>query len=132
MPFDDSFLTPDPAGRARILPILDAALEAVDPFRATQSFLAVEGNILSVADCTYDLSSFRRIFVVGAGKAGAPMALAIEAALGGRINDGLVVVKTGHVAATQHVRLVEASHPMPDNAGVEAGRQNLGPGRICR
>jgi hydroxypyruvate reductase len=45
--------------------------------------------------------------------------------LGDRISDGLVVVKTGHSAPTQHVEIVEASHPRPDAAGVAAGERIL-------
>lgn len=123
--FDSSILRPNPDERQRILSVLDAALDAVDPFAAVQNFLRREGDTLTVAEGTYDLRRFRRVFVIGAGKAAAPMAQAVEAALGERISDGLVVTKYEHSGPTERVRVVEAGHPTPDAAGVEAGRQVL-------
>ncbi len=125
MLFQSSVLTPSPAVRGPILSILEAALDAVDPRRATELMLARTKDILLVDQYSYDLAQFRRVLVVGAGKAGAPMVQAVETVLGDRISDGLVVVKTGHTAATRHVRLVEAGHPIPDASGVEAGGRIL-------
>ncbi len=125
MPFDPVVLLPNQTQRQPILTILQAALSAVDPFSATQSYLRRQGNRLTVGDRDYDLDRYARVFVIGAGKAGAPMAQAVEAALGDRIADGLVVVKTGHTGPTQSVKLAEASHPTPDQAGVDAGMRIL-------
>ncbi|GIV76755.1 glycerate kinase [Litorilinea aerophila] len=125
MPFDPSVLRPNPELRATILQILEAGLKAVDPAAATRRFLQREGHRLTVAGRTYDLDRYRHIYVIGAGKAGAPMAQAVEAVLGDRLTGGLVVVKTGHAGPTHTVELVEASHPRPDEAGVEAGRRIL-------
>ncbi len=125
MPFDPSVLQPNPAQRAAILDILNAGLAAVDPLLATQRFLQRDGNRLTVGERTYDLDRYARVFVIGAGKAGAPMAQAVESVLGDRIDRGLVVVKTGHTGPTQIVECAEASHPRPDAAGVEAGARIL-------
>jgi len=123
MPFDPSVLAPNPTVRQPILDILQAALTAVDPFAAVKRALHREGDILAVGNRRYALSEYRRIFVVGAGKAGAPMTQAVESTLGERISGGLVVVKTDHSGPTQYTPIVEASHPTPDAAGVEAGRE---------
>jgi glycerate 2-kinase len=125
MAFHPSVLAPNPGQRQPILAVLEAALAAVDPFRAVQAALRREGNRLHAGPHTYDLEQFRRILVVGAGKAGAPMARAVEAVLEDYIADGLVVVKQGHGGPTRTVTIAEASHPMPDAAGVEAGRRIL-------
>jgi hydroxypyruvate reductase len=61
-----------------------------------------------------------RVVVVGAGKASGAMAAAVENAWSERIAAGLVVVKDGHLAPTQRVRLVEAGHPVPDERGARA------------
>jgi len=53
------------------------------------------------------------------------MAQALEAALGTRLEDGLVIVKTGHTLATKRITVVEAGHPIPDRAGLEATQQLL-------
>jgi hydroxypyruvate reductase len=125
MRFDPSILTPNPSERKSILAVLEAALDAVDPVQATSNVLVRKGDTLTVAGRTYDLRHYRRVIVVGAGKAGAPMAQAVEAVLGDRISTGLVVVKTGHGAPTEHVEIAEASHPRPDAAGVAAGERIL-------
>ena len=125
MPFQSSILTPDPTLRTSIVAVLEAALNAVDPYQAVRAVLRRAGNQLQVGEHAYALERFRHIYVIGAGKAGAPMTQAVEAVLGERITDGLVVVKTGHHAPTTHVQIVEASHPVPDAAGVAAGKQIL-------
>jgi hydroxypyruvate reductase len=48
------------------------------------------------------------------------MAAAVEDEIGGRIADGLVVVKDGYRVTTRGIRLVEAGHPVPDERGVAA------------
>ena len=65
-----------------------------------------------------------RIVVVGAGKAAAAMAQVAEKILPGPIQ-GLVITKYGHGVPTKDIRVVEASHPVPDQAGVDATVQIL-------
>lgn len=125
MRFASSILAPNPAVRGNIVQILEAALAAVDPRNAVLHVLRRAGEQLTVGDRTYDLRQFARIFVIGAGKAGAPMTQAVEEVLGDRIAAGTVVVKTAHGGPTHQVTIVEASHPMPDAAGVAAGQQIL-------
>jgi glycerate 2-kinase len=125
MMFDTSVLESDPIRRGQILGVLQAALDAVEPFDATRRFLVRQDNTLQVGDRSYDLDRYQRVFVVGAGKAGAPMARAVEEALGDRIQEGVVVVKTGHTGPTDTVAIEEADHPRPNQAGVEAGKRIL-------
>lgn len=60
-----------------------------------------------------------RLVVVGAGKASARMAQAVEAHWEGPL-EGVVVTRYGHAAPCKHIRVIEASHPVPDQAGVDA------------
>ena len=111
----------------RVRPALDkvvqAALAAVEPGQAVRRFLSIDGERLRVGDRAYRLADFRRLVVVGAGKASAPMAAAVEDVVGDRLRiEGSVTVRYGHAAPTRHVRIREASHPMPDAAGVDATR----------
>ena len=53
------------------------------------------------------------------------MAQALEAVLGTRLNDGLVIVKTGHTLVTKQIAVIEASHPIPDRTGLLATQQLL-------
>jgi glycerate 2-kinase len=68
-----------------------------------------------------------RIVVVGAGKAAAAMAAAVETAYerAGIPVEGVVVTRYGHGAPTRHVRVLEAAHPVPDAAGVRASAEVL-------
>lgn len=125
MRFASSIVTPNPAVRGKIVQTLDAALAAVDPRNAVLQVLRRDGDRLTVGDRHYDLRQFARIFVIGAGKAGAPMTQAVEQVLGDRITAGIVAVKTDHGGPTRQVTIAEASHPMPDAAGVAAGQQIL-------
>jgi hydroxypyruvate reductase len=66
-----------------------------------------------------------RTIVVGAGKAAATMAKAVEEHWRGELS-GLVVTRYGHRALTKHIEVVEAAHPVPDLAGREAAERILG------
>jgi hydroxypyruvate reductase len=125
MAFDPAILAHNTTLRRRYLDILQAALDAVDPYRAVRAQVRVDAGALRVGGQAYPLARFRRIFVVGAGKAGAPMACAVEDALGDALTGGLVVVKTGHAAPTTRVEIVEAGHPIPTQAGIDAGARIL-------
>ena len=65
-----------------------------------------------------------RTILVGAGKAAASMAAAVEAHWNGSL-EGLVVTRYGHRVPCKHVEVVEASHPVPDEAGSKAARRIL-------
>jgi len=65
-----------------------------------------------------------RNVVIGAGKAAASMARAVEQHWNGEIA-GLVVTRYGHGVPCDHIEVVEASHPVPDTAGIEAARQMI-------
>ena len=67
-----------------------------------------------------------RTVVVGAGKAAASMALAVERAWpAGAPLDGLVITRYQHELPTRRIRVVEAAHPVPDAAGEAAARDIL-------
>lgn len=111
--------------------IFSAALVAVDPYQAVLNAAKLENDCLTVAGAAYPLEDFTRIVVVGAGKATARMALAIEALLGERISSGLIVVKKGHAASLDRVGQIEASHPVPNEAGVEGAQRILDMVRVA-
>ncbi|MBU1176297.1 MAG: glycerate kinase [Alphaproteobacteria bacterium] len=65
-----------------------------------------------------------RLVVVGAGKASAAMARAVERNWRGPL-EGLVVTRYGHAAACDRIEIVEAAHPVPDQNGLEAASRML-------
>ena len=68
-----------------------------------------------------------RTLVLGAGKASARMAAAFEEAWAraGGTCEGLVVTRYGHAVPTRSVEIVEAAHPVPDEAGLQAAKRIL-------
>jgi glycerate 2-kinase len=64
------------------------------------------------------------LIVVGAGKASAAMARAVEDAWQGPLS-GLVVTRHGYAVPCQHIEIVEAAHPVPDAAGMQAAQRML-------
>ena len=99
-------------------------LEPIEPRAAVKRNCRVAGDTLYIAESAYDLSKIRNIYVVGTGKASAPMAAAIEDILGSRITKGIVNVKYEHVAQLSNIALVEAGHPVPDENG-QTGAQSI-------
>jgi hydroxypyruvate reductase len=66
-----------------------------------------------------------RTLVIGAGKAAATMARAVEENWPGELS-GLVVTRYGHAIPTSRIEVVQASHPVPDEAGARAADWMLG------
>ena len=104
--------------RRDAMAVFQSALAAVDPEEAVRRHLRIDGETLSLEGRRYDLAACERILVVGAGKAVAPMAKALEEMLGDRIDSGILVVKDGHSLPLKKIRVREASHPVPDERGV--------------
>ncbi|HZE22310.1 MAG TPA: glycerate kinase [Desulfobaccales bacterium] len=105
--------------------IFRAALRAADPEALIQARVHRRGNHLVVADRTYALADFRRVFLIGAGKAAALMARALQALLEDRLTAGLVIVKYGHAVSLRRTRVIEAGHPIPDQSGLAATAEML-------
>ncbi len=109
--------------RKQALRIFRAALTAADPAEAVARHLRVEGGKLVAGQRRYRLDSFDKIYLVGAGKASAAMAAAVERILVRRIAGGLINVKDGHLARVRRVELNECGHPVPDERGVDGARR---------
>lgn len=111
--------------RKDALAICKAALRAADPEEALLRHVRVADGVLLAGGGRYRLDKIRNIYVVGAGKACAPMAKAVEKLLGKRITASCVIVKDGHTMPLRRVVLRESAHPVPDERGVEAAREVL-------
>lgn len=100
------------APRELLLAMFRAAVAAADPMRCVGPALpplpAREGG--------------GRTIVIGAGKAAASMARAVEAAWAADLDriEGLVITRYGHALPCRKIEVVEAAHPVPDAAGVAA------------
>jgi glycerate 2-kinase len=109
--------------RAHAREIFLAGLTAADPLDAVKKSVRLRNDHLQLANRSYALSRIRNILITGCGKAAARMALAIEDLLGDRVAGGVVVVKYGHGLPLQRIKVVEAGHPIPDEAGLDGARQ---------
>jgi len=89
--------------------LFDRAVEAADPMRTLAAHLPERPE--------------GRVVVIGAGKASARMAEAVEASWGPC--EGLVITRYGYGRPCRKIEIVEASHPVPDEAGAAATRRML-------
>ena len=119
-------------GRRIVADVMEAGLQAADPWRNAGRLLRREGRLLRVGDpafeatgdphageSIYDLDEVENIYVVGAGKGVQRAALAIEDALGERLTGGCVIAKRGDPVILKHIRVVHGGHPIPDEGCVE-------------
>ena len=114
----------DRKARRLVLRSIEAALNAVDPRDVIRAKVSLKGNVLRICGHAFDLGEFRNVIVVGGGKASGLMAEALEEILEDRINNGIVNIPYDGVQfQLQHIRIQEASHPVPDEAGVRGVRR---------
>lgn len=109
--------------RRLMLEIAENSLRQCDPGLLTQEYVKVEGNKLLVQNKSYDLSKGQRIFVIGAGKATFPIAKALEKSLGNRIFKGIIISKHGETGSLDHMELITASHPAPDENSLQGAQK---------
>ena len=112
----------DPAPLADLESIFRAGLGRADPVGMVRSLLRLRGERLELGGGApqIDLGAFDRILILGAGKASARMALAVEEMLGDRVSGGVVAVKRGQAERVARCVVVEAGHPVPDAGSVRA------------
>src|SRR5690606_25697327 len=102
--------------RRLLLDSFDAAVAAADPLHVVPPTLPVPDEI----------ARFARTRVVGAGKAAASMAMAVERHWPAEAPlDGLVVTRYAHGLPCRRIEVVEAGHPVPDEAGEHAAHRML-------
>ena len=94
--------------------IYDAALKSVDPAACVKKHIDYVRQ-------TYEETGFERLFVVAFGKAAYAMCKAVEESIGDLINEGVAVTKYDHGGELERIKVLEASHPLPDENGIQAG-----------
>ncbi len=103
--------------------IWTSAIRAVDPESALREHVRRIGSILQIDNRRLDLSAFRKVWVLGAGKASAPMGRATAGILGRYLSGGILVTKHGHGLPLDRLHILEAGHPLPDpNSAAAASR----------
>lgn len=118
------------AGREAMVRILEAGLQAADPYYSIKRLVRMEGDRLTL-DCAdfvgegfptdaevIDLAEIDRILVVGAGKGVQRMGLALEELLGDRISGGHLIAKHGDGLILTRIGVTHGAHPAPDQGCV--------------
>lgn len=119
-------------GRRVVTELLDAGLDALDPYLRVKKLVRLEGNriILDNRDfemrddphagpAVYDLLDYDRVYVVGAAKGVHRAALALEEVLGDVLTGGHVIAKHGEEVRLNRIGVTLAGHPVPDRYCVE-------------
>lgn len=107
------------------LNMINQALAAVDPYHLLISQMQLENSKLSIQDHRFNLNVYHNIYLLGFGKAVAPMALAMEELLGDRLTRGAIIVKYGHGLPLKKTQVFEAGHPLPDENTLTASAKLL-------
>ena len=121
-------------GRAAVLDILEAGLEASDPYENVRKAIRVEGRRLVVGHedvampahgkpLVFDLEKVGNIYVIGGGKASQRQAEALEDTLGDLITEGQVNAKKGDTARLKRIKVTLAGHPIPDEDSVQGAQR---------
>jgi hydroxypyruvate reductase len=107
--------------------VVRAALAAADPRAAVRRSLVLRENTLEAAGQSIALADWRRIRVVGAGKAAQAMAHGLLDVLGERLGDGLLVTKHIDTAdpLPDRLRVLAGGHPLPTDSSVTAAQSVL-------
>ena len=114
--------------RADVMALFKSGVLAADAFSATIKSLKVDGDVLFTRDILghtveFDLARFKRIVLIGFGKAGAPMACACEKILQDRVREGIIIVNKTPSTIPKNTRIIEAGHPLPDARSIEGAQQ---------
>src|SRR5207237_1418781 len=88
---------------------------------AVRRHLSIKGGRIKAGHLRFPLKDFDRVFLISAGKAAVEMAGAVEEILRDHLTAGIAVTKHGHTTSRLGgIQVIEAGHPIPDAAGVNA------------
>lgn len=107
--------------RKLALQIVSAGLDAIDTERVILSSVKLENNILTVQGESFPLDNFKKIKIVGFGKASPKAALALEKILGNKISQGAVIGL--EKVSCDYIETFSGTHPRPSEMNIEAGRR---------
>lgn len=119
-------------GRKVVAALLDAGLDSLDPYYRVKEFVKLRDNLIILDNrafemkgdphsgaAVYDLSVYRRVFVIGAAKGVQRAALALEEILGNVLTAGHVIAKHGEEIICRKIGVTLAGHPVPDSDCLE-------------
>ena len=108
-----------------ILSAYEESIKASDPYNACLKHLSFSNNVLSINSKKYNLTSYKNIYLLGAGKAAYKMALATDNILKDKITDGCISVPHNEEIQSRNIgniKILEGAHPTPNNNSVKAAQ----------
>jgi glycerate-2-kinase len=116
--FDELAITEN---RRIALEIANAGYNAINTEEIVLNSIKLQNNILTVVNESFDLSKFKKIKVVGFGKASCDAAIALEKVLGEKINEGVVIGL--HKVTCEYIETFAGTHPRPTDVNILPGKK---------
>ena len=109
-----------------LLDITEQTLEKLDGYKRIKMIMRLEGDILHVGNCSWDLSKKKNVYLVGAGKACNAMAMAVDEILGDKLTAGYAIVKIKEDNDVfRKTKIFVGGHPLPNEEGLKACKEIL-------
>jgi len=105
------------------LELIQAGISAVMPEDVIKNQVFLKKNKLIIKNKKFRLKKYKRIFVIGFGKASSDMALALEKVLKSRITDGIVIATK--MLKLKRIKLIKGTHPVPSQANINGAKKIL-------
>jgi len=103
------------------LELLTAGINAVMPQTIIKNQVFLKRNQLIIKNKQFNLKNYKRIFVIGFGKASSDMAKALEIILKSRITNGIII--TTKILKLKRIKLVKGNHPVPSQADIKGAKR---------
>ena len=116
--FDELAITPN---RKMVLEIAEAGLKAINTEIVILNSIKLENNILKIQDSSFNLDNFKKIKIIGFGKASAEAAFALEKILGNKIAQGIVIGPAKFDCI--YVEIIIGTHPKPSAVNFQASKK---------
>ena len=107
--------------RKIVLDLIEAAYSSIDTETVIRSQVRYDGHILAVKNQSFDLDKFKRVFVIGFGKASCKAAFVLDSILGSRIDDGVAIGL--QPLKCEYIRSYHGSHPQPTAENVQHAQE---------
>lgn len=111
----------DIGSREVVLNLIDQVLAEVDAGKRIRKLMKIEGDLLKVGTRSWNLSKFKNIYLIGAGKACNAMAEAVGEVLGDRLTKGIISIKISEESDDfKNTDVYVGGHPLPNEEGMAA------------
>ena len=109
--------------RSDALLMMEAGFDAIETRSVIERTIHLSGDILTVQGEKFNLTKYKRICVLGFGKASSPAAEALEQLLGDRVTSGFIL--GSHTSTSKRIESRKASHPLPSPENVAQTEQMI-------